>query len=247
VAVVTGGGGGIGRATAVALAGAGARVTVVGRTATNVREAMQQVVAAGGECDSLVLDVTRETDMAEMAERVLGSRGRIDLLVACAGIAVASASRGRPPYPVAQLPPAHWDEVMDINLRGTFLSNRAVLPAMIEQRGGDIINLASSPGAIRGQPFAAAYCASKFAVAGLSEALGAEVAPHGVRVQVVFPDLTETALTRETTLSTRFGAPLATERVAQLILYMAALPPDTQLVSSIRTGRAVLRRHAGAR
>src|SRR5207245_9671377 len=99
--------------------------------------------------------------------------------------------RARPrqtvPGPVAQLAVADWDAVVDTNVRGTFLSDRAVLPTMIAQGEGEIVHLSSAPAGIRGQPLAAAYCASKFAVNALSESLSAEVREHGIRVHLTFP------------------------------------------------------------
>jgi NAD(P)-dependent dehydrogenase (short-subunit alcohol dehydrogenase family) len=244
VAVITGGGGGIGCATAVALAGAGARVVLVGRSAERLLAAAGSVrAAAGGDAPlTLPLDVGEEDDMAAMAAATLARFGRIDLLVCCAGIALGAGRRGRIPYPVAQLAADEWDEVLRTNLRGTFLANRAVLPAMAAAGRGSIVNLSSSPGGIRGQPFAAAYCASKFAVAGLTESLADEARAEGVRVHVLYPELVDTPLVRDTTLAARFGAPLPPERVAALVLFLAALPEDATLLSSARLGHPTLRR-----
>jgi 3-oxoacyl-[acyl-carrier protein] reductase len=137
------------------------------------------------------------------------------------------------PYPVAQMPTGEWEAVIDTNLKGTFLSNRAVLRPMIRQRSGTIVNISSSPGGYQGQAFASAYCASKFGVAALSAALAEEVTGFGVRIQVLFPDAIDTPLLEKTTLSARLGTPLPPARVADLIVYMIALPEDTALLDPV--------------
>lgn len=245
VAIVTGGSSGIGRAACLALAGSGARVVVVGRTEAHIAETLDEIGRAAPEAPEalgLRLDVADEADMETMAEQALRRFGRIDILIASAGISNGYSFNRMVPYGVAQLPVGEWDDVIRTNLRGVFLSNRAVLPQMTRQRSGQIINIASSPGGIKGQPFAAAYCASKFAIAGLSEALAEEVGPSGIKVQAIFPDLVDTPLTRGTTLSARLGGPLPAERVASYILFLLALPDDTILLSRRRLGYPVLRR-----
>jgi NAD(P)-dependent dehydrogenase (short-subunit alcohol dehydrogenase family) len=242
VAVVTGGSGGIGRAVCLALARAGARVVIAARDAAGVEAVVAEIEDAGGPpVLGLALDVRSEPDAAELAGRTLDRFGRIDVLVACAGVGRgAAAGRGIPPG-VAQLPADEWDDVIATNLRGTFLSSRAVLPDMIDRGRGDIVCISSSPAGIDGQPFAAAYSASKFAVNALSEALAREVRRFGVRVHLVFPGLVRTPLTSGTNLAARFGAPIEPESVAELILYLIGLPRDVVLQPSRRYGTSVLR------
>jgi len=189
VAIVTGGSSGIGLATSTALASHGAHVVVVGRDNRHVRTALEDVTCKVGPTASVVgftLDVRSEQDMNEMVRKTLDQSGRIDILVACAGIGKRQGSGGSVPRPLSHLPIEDWDAILDTNLKGVFLSNRAVLSVMIKQRRGQIVNISSSPGGIFGQPFSAAYCASKFGVTGLSEALAAEVRRYGIRVHVVF-------------------------------------------------------------
>jgi NAD(P)-dependent dehydrogenase (short-subunit alcohol dehydrogenase family) len=190
----------------------------------------------------LTLDVRLEQDMNEMVRRTLEQFGRIDILVACAGIGKRRGSVGNLPRPVSHLPIEDWDAILDTNLKGVFLSNRAVLPVMIKQRKGQIVNISSSPGGVAGQPFSAAYCASKFGVTGLSEALAAEVQPYGIRVQVVFPDATDTPLIRDTTLTARLGQPLPPDRVANHILFLVTAPEDTTWPSGGYGWYSILRR-----
>jgi len=119
-----------------------------------------------------------------------------------------------------------WDEVININLRGTFLSNRAVLPSMLQQRSGQIINIASKS-ALKGRAFDSAYCASKFGVIGLSQSLAEEVGPKGIRVQTVLPGAFESSIwSQNRSIPHPQGLP-PVERVADLVLYLLTLPQDT--------------------
>jgi NAD(P)-dependent dehydrogenase (short-subunit alcohol dehydrogenase family) len=242
VAVVTGGSGGIGQAVCLALAGAGMHVVVVARDADRVGAVVAKLERAGAPpALGLTLDVRREAEMAELAERTLERYGRIDVLAACAGVGRGGGVvRGVPPA-VAQLTSDEWDDVIATNLRGTFLSSRAVLPDMIRRGRGDIVCVSSAPAGIRGQPFAAAYCASKFGVNAFAEALAREVRQFGVRVHLLFPGLVRTPLTTGTNLASRFGAPLAPEQVASVIRYLIGLPRDVMLQPSRRYGASVLR------
>jgi 3-oxoacyl-[acyl-carrier protein] reductase len=246
VAIVTGGSSGIGRATAIRLAKAGAHVVIVGRSEAHVREAVDMVQALVARATwplGLVLDVGCEADMNEMVDQTIRRLGSIDILVNSAGVGKGRGSNKRLPYPVAQLPITEWDEMMRTNLKGTFLTNRAVLPTMMGNRSGIIINVASALGGTRGQPFAAAYCASKFGVLGLSESLAEEVGQYGIRVEVLFPDVTQTPLMENTPLEKHLGPLLPPERVAGLILYLVSMPDDAVLVTSRRLSHCIIRRN----
>jgi len=245
VAIITGGSSGVGRAIAISLARTGAYVVIVGRTEKHVLESISGVTASSANATlplGLILDVGREGDMEEMVRRTLDHFGTIDILVNSAGIAKSGNSESQLPYPVWQLPVAEWDAIMNTNLRGTFLSNRAVLPTMMSKKRGTILNIASSPAGIRGQPLAAAYCATKFGVLGLSESLAEEVREYGIRVSAFFPDLVHTPLLRNSPLQNRLGPALGVDRVADHILYLLASPADVILMTSRRLGHCVLRR-----
>lgn len=232
VAVVTGGSSGMGRAACVALAREGARVVVVGRTRANVDGTLARLAgtANGGGHVGLCLDVRAEGDMEAMAERALAAFGRIDVLIASAGISAATAAGGGR-APVADLDPAAWDEILDTNLKGVFLANRAVLPAMMRQGEGEILNVSSSLGMARGWAFASAYCASKFAVLGLSESLAEEARPFGVRVQVLLPDAVDTPMLARSPLAVPGAVP--GETIAACMLEMLAAPRDAALVNPV--------------
>ena len=139
VVIITGAAGGIGGATARALAARGARLVLVDRS----QAALDALVAGlGTECLTLVADVSSEDDMNGMAAAALSRFGAIDALVTTAAILRA----GEGMRTLAQTSFAEWRKIIDVNLTGTFLSNRAVLPAMLAQGRGDIINLSSTSG-----------------------------------------------------------------------------------------------------
>jgi NAD(P)-dependent dehydrogenase (short-subunit alcohol dehydrogenase family) len=163
--------------------------------------------------------------MEEMVRRTLDRYGRIDALVASAGIL-----RGGNPRVVAEMPVAEWDLVLDTNLKGVFLSNRAVLPTMMKQRQGVIINLSSTSGR-QGLAYDSAYCASKFGVIGFSEALAEEMRPHGVKVHVILPGAVDTPMWDQNGPILRPLEILPPERVSDLIVYMITLPDDTILLN----------------
>ncbi len=234
VAIVTGGSSGIGRATAVALAREGAKVVVVGRNTLRIDETISIIRDVTNRRLStasplgLALDVRSESDMIEMAQTTMDKFGRIDILVAAAGTGGSTAMARRLPYAIVQMPVEEWDEVIDTNLKGIFLSNRAVLPAMMWQRRGNIINISSSRGATYGIPYSAAYSASKHGVMGLSEALAEETRSYGIKVHVVLPDVTDTPLMNITGNIAPYGL-LKPESVANFILHIIVLPFDTIL------------------
>jgi 3-oxoacyl-[acyl-carrier protein] reductase len=241
VVAVTGGSGGIGRAVCEAAAREGAAaVVIVDIDADRVDQttAALQVVNGGAAVLGLLLDVCHEADMAAMAREMLSRFGHIDALVACAGIL---RGRGFLPHPVMDVSLDEWNQVLDVNLTGTFLSNRAVLEAMITQRRGDIVNVSSTSGR-SGRANDSAYCASKFGVIGFSEALAEEVRQFGVRVQTILPDAVDTPMWQQ-------NGPIRPERaldpalVADLIVYLITLPEDAVMpgpvIAPFRTRKRV--------
>jgi 3-oxoacyl-[acyl-carrier protein] reductase len=229
VAIVTGGAGGIGAATCTALAREGATVVVTDRDERRVDETVGTLQGLAGRAVGLVADVRSDTDMETMARTTVDRFGRIDILVAAAGIL-----RGRhgAPRPFAQLTTDEWDDVVGVNLRGTFLGNRAVLPTMLRQRGGQIVNISSTSGR-RGRAFDAIYCASKFAVVGLSESLAEEVRHLGIRVHVVLPDAVRTALWDQNGPVKCPPNALEPARVGDFIVTLLLLPHDMQVLAPV--------------
>ncbi len=192
VIVITGGSAGIGRAAAAALLAQKAVIVIVSRNPARVNEAIAQLrdQQPQGEVLGLPFDVSRADDMQKMADSVVDHYGRIDCLIAAAGILRA---RGNAIHTLKDTSVAEWNEIINVNLKGTFLSNRAVIPIMLRQRQGQIINVSSTSGR-KGYAFDAAYCASKFGVIGFSQSLAEEVRPYGIRVQTVLPGAIETPM-----------------------------------------------------
>ncbi len=231
VAIITGGSVGIGRAAALCLVQHGAAVVLVSRNPQRIEDAcawlLQQAPAA--DVLGLALDVSNEADMQEMVDRTLERFGRVDVLIASAGILRAGDGQLRT---VAQMSSEEWDQVLDINLKGTYLSNRAVLPAMMKQGSGQIINVSSTSGR-KGYAYDSAYCASKFAVIGLSESLAEEVRPHGIRVQMLLPGVIDTPIWGQNGPIPKPVDVLPVERVAELLSFMVRIPSDAVCLETV--------------
>jgi NAD(P)-dependent dehydrogenase (short-subunit alcohol dehydrogenase family) len=173
-ALVTGAGNGLGRAIAAALSAAGARVLLVGRHAESLSETLTLL---DGPAGCATVDVAEPTSVAALASTLADET--ISILVNNAGVA-------GPVKPLVEITPDEWDDVFAVNVRGMYLMCRAFLPPMIERGSGDVINLASVSGK-RPLAMRTPYTASKMAVIGLTNTLGAEVGPAGVRVNSLSP------------------------------------------------------------
>lgn len=229
VTIITGATGGIGFACAKLLLSQQSQVVLVDINQDKLTAAVEELlpIASAEQILTLKLNVCDENDMAEMASQTVARFGRIDSLIACAGILRVGGSLKT----ILETSLAEWQAVIETNLTGTFLSNRAVLSQMIEQKQGDIINISSVSGR-QGRPFDGPYCASKFGIIGLSESLAEEVAGWGVRVQTVLPDAIDTPLWEQNgpgTLKPTYSLPPA--RVAELICYLLCLPRDAFLLN----------------
>lgn len=180
VAWVTGAGTGIGLAGALALAEGGWHVLLSGRREDVLAAACARIAAAGGSCAALALDVVDAAAAEAAAQQIAARHGRIDLLVNAAGINVQRRSW-------ADCSAADWERVLDINLKGTVHTMRAVLPAMRAAGGGAIINVASWAGRFTAAMPGAAYTASKSAVAALTHEFNIEEFRHGLRACCLLP------------------------------------------------------------
>lgn len=195
-ALVTGGGRGIGLAIASALLKEGARVTLLGRQAAALEQALtamaqnhpQESQGRQHETAYVVADVA-DPDAVRLACAAAAERfGRIDILVNNAGQAASA--------PFLKTDAAQWRQMMDVNLDGTFHCIQAVLPGMLEAGWGRVVNVASTAG-LKGYGYVSAYCAAKHGVIGLTRALALEMARKGVTVNAVCPGYTETDIVRD--------------------------------------------------
>jgi NAD(P)-dependent dehydrogenase (short-subunit alcohol dehydrogenase family) len=222
VAIVTGAGRGLGWAIAERLVREGARLVIAEIDWPSAEEKARAIVRAQGEVLPVRTDVSRWDEVREMVRQVMVKFGRIDILVNNAGIL-------GPYFPVEDYPEEIWDEVIAVNLKGTFLCCKAVLPVMRKQGSGSIINIASVAGK-EGNARMAPYSASKGAIITLTKTLGKELADSGVRVNCVSPALLETDMAKAMTpeqralLTTkipmgRLGKP---EEVAAVIKFLAS-------------------------
>lgn len=188
VAVITGGTSGIGRTTAVLFGREGARVVIVGRRREEGEKTGALVRGKGGEALFLRMDISRSQEVREMVRRAVDEYGKIDVLFNNAGINPESARR-----PLAECSEEDWDRIMDINVRGVFLVSKAVIPEMMKQGGGVIINTSSVLGQVAAKN-RAIYSTSKSAVVGLTRGMALDYAPYNIRVNCVLPGLVETSM-----------------------------------------------------
>jgi meso-butanediol dehydrogenase / (S,S)-butanediol dehydrogenase / diacetyl reductase len=183
VALVTGAGHGIGRASALALAEAGALVVASDMDFARAAETEQLIKDAGHKGVAAVADVTDEKVMAAVVDDIVRTHGRLDVVHANAGVLMAGTALTQTLD--------EWDKTFQVNVRGTFLTVRAVLPQMIKQKSGAIIITASVSGLI-GEPDLVAYNTSKGALVNLTRQLAVEYAKDGIRVNGVCPGWIET-------------------------------------------------------
>jgi NAD(P)-dependent dehydrogenase (short-subunit alcohol dehydrogenase family) len=189
VALVTGGGSGLGRASCEAMAKYGADVACAGRTEPKLKETAELTSRFGQKTIAIKADVSKPEEVEHMVNEAVSRLGTIDILFNNAGIA-------RPATRVGETPIEDWDEVIAINLRGVFLCMRAVLPLMVKQKRGSIINI-SSIGAYGGaepEVAPAAYGASKAGVIALTKFAAVEYAKDGIRINSIAPGMHHTNL-----------------------------------------------------
>jgi NAD(P)-dependent dehydrogenase (short-subunit alcohol dehydrogenase family) len=184
IALVTGGTSGIGRTTAIAFAKEGAKVVVTGRREKEGAETIQLVKATGGESFFIKTDVSKEADVRMMVEKVLEAYGRLDYAFNNAGIEQV-------PTPLVEQTEEAFDQIININVKGVWLSMKYEIPQMLKNGGGAIVNMASVAGLIgfAGIPI---YIASKHAVLGLTKSVALEYAKSGIRINAVSPAAIET-------------------------------------------------------
>lgn len=220
LAVVTGAGRGIGRATAIELARRGADVALVSRTVSELEETAARVRAENVHALIVPCDVTDAKAVAVSAKKILADLGAPGVVVANAGVVKRAL--------VSEMDEADWDEVVDVNLKGTFLTARAFVPAMVSEKRGRFVVVGSIASTV-GTPRQSAYCASKWGALGFVKSLAEEVRGSGVQAMIVLPAGVDTAMLR----GSGFSAEMTPEHVARVIAFAALDAPDAMNGSAI--------------
>jgi 3-oxoacyl-[acyl-carrier protein] reductase len=224
-AIITGAGKGIGRALAIALANEGVNLGLVARTESDLLHLSEELKQLNVKVSVAAADISSIDQVNLVVENIKAELGQIDILINNAGIGAFGS--------FLELEPAKWEEIIKINLFGTYYVTRAVLPEMIERQTGDIINISSTAGQ-RGAAVTSAYSASKFGVIGLSESLMQEVRKYNIRVSTLTPSTVATDMAKNLHLTD--GNP---DRVMQ--------PEDfaEMVVSNLKLNRRVFVKEAG--
>ncbi len=223
-AIITGGSRGLGKATALAFAKEGIDVAITGRDETRLKETVEELRALGVKATYAVFDVGNHEEVKTAIQQIVKDLGGVDILVNNAGIAAFGK--------FLEMEAEQWAKIMQTNVMGMYYVTREVLPFLIEQNQGDIINVSSTAG-LSGNAGTSAYSASKFAVIGLSEALMKEVRKDNIRVCTLTPSTIASDMSLE--LGITDGNPdkvLQSEDFAQLILASLQLPRRAMLKSA---------------
>jgi NAD(P)-dependent dehydrogenase (short-subunit alcohol dehydrogenase family) len=211
VALVTGGGNGIGRAACIAFAKQGAKVVAVDRDGAAAEATAGIIRQSGGDAVAVTADVTKSADVKAYVKAAIDKYGRVDCFFNNAGIEGKVS-------PIVDYDEAVFDAVLGVNVKGVFLGLKHVLPEMIRQGGGAIVNTASVAGLV-GTPGMPAYVASKHAVIGLTKTAAGEVARQGIRVNAVCPGPVDTRMIHSLEAQLSPGDPASVNQ-----RYQASLP-----------------------
>lgn len=234
VALITGASSGIGEAIALALARDGARLILTARDAQRLEAVRTQCVALGADAISFAADVADEAQVQALADFVHARFPSIDLLINNAGVVMAGL--------MTEVSAEDWRRLHDINVMGVVHMCRAFLPKMTARKqGGHVVNVASVAG-FAGQRGMSTYCASKFAVMGLSECLRAEMHRHGIGVTVVCPGYVQTPIESKVKVVGSMNTPKVLQNMHKD--FKRGLKPETvaaHTLAGIRRNRAIVR------
>lgn len=225
-ALVTGGGKGIGAAIAAALLELGACVTIAGRNEARLQATVTQLLSKG-KINYVVMDIGDAKSVLQGCDHAAIRFGRIDILINNAGQASSA--------PFLKTDDSLWQQMLEVNLTGTFRCTQQVLPAMLQAGWGRIVNVVSTAG-LTGYAYVSAYCAAKHGVIGMTRALALEVATRGVTVNAVCPGYTETDIVRDAVSNIAHKTGRSEEQVK---LELAAANPQKRLVQPLEVANAV--------
>ncbi len=225
VALVTGGGSGIGRATALAFARSGAKVVVAGRRVAEGEETVHLILEEASDAIFVQTDVTKSKSIEDLMVAIVDTYGHLDYAFNSAG---TEGGLG----PITELSEQEWDNTINTNLKGTWLSLRAEIPTMLRNGGGSIVNISSFAGIV-GMPGSTIYAASENGIIGMTRAAAIEYARSGIRINVVTPGPIDTAMMNRFVggsseakallgASTALGRAGYPEEIASAVLWLAA-------------------------
>jgi len=221
-AIITGGGRGLGKATAIALAKEGIDVAITGRNEKVLKETVSELEAFGIKAIYSVFDVSNYEDVKSGIKSIINTLGSIDILVNNAGIAAFGSFN--------EMDVSQWSQIIQTNLMGMYYVTKEVLPHLISQNEGDIINISSTAG-LNGNANTSAYSASKFAVIGMSESLMKEVRKNNIRVCTLTPSTIATDMSIDLGIANKdsHDKVLQPEDFAELIIASIKLPRRAML------------------
>lgn len=228
VAIVTGGGGAIGRETSKLLATEGAKVMVADLNIEAANKVVNEIKALGHKALAIDLDTTKVDKAEQLAKATLDNFGQIDILVNVVGGSAGPFIKTKLGF-FAQSNKERWEEIVNLNLLGTFNCTRAVINHMIERRSGKIVSIASTSGVI-GMQKAAEYSAAKAGIIGFTKALAKEVGPYGINVNCVSPGVVGTPrvlemakeLIPEWTKGIKLGRLAKPEEIASVVFFLVS-------------------------
>lgn len=220
IAVVTGAGRGIGKAIAVELAQRGCDIALLGRTLESLAGGVEAVIATGRRAVAVSCDVSSSAEVSAATERVLADLGVPDIVVPNAGVVHRA--------PVVSMSEGEWDEVIDVNLKGTFLVTRAFLPRMLALGRGRFVAIASISSTL-GTARQSAYCAAKWGTVGFVKSLAEELRGTGLQAMCVMPGSVDTDMLK----GSGFEPAMQPEDVARTVAFLALDAPAAMNASSV--------------